>query len=368
MEIILHIINYAASYSGNFMASMFNLEEKLNKQNKKILYLFVPEVEKNAAALWINQMREEGRMVEVLSGIPKKDIRMIKKLLKKYPILAIHTHFITRSLYLTVYLASMFSKVPVILHMHNHSQKIEGVFKNMLRHRLYKKCIMVACSQSVMQSLERDYPKNKKYVIENGVNFARLDSYEKVEKKEFGIPEDEKVLLIFGFDFYRKGVDLAIKATEMLRKEGKAFTLLISLSTNFEKVNEKIKTLLGAMPAWIKIVPARNDVATLYNFADVFLSPSREEGLPYSVIEAGYAECGVVLSDISAQRNMKIPYACWHKKENAEDLSKKIMEALHNQEEKKKNLENVRKELQESYTLDRWSQNMLCLYEDVLGE
>lgn len=368
METVLHIMNYAASYSGNFMASLFNLEEKLNKQNKKILYLFVPEVEKNPAVRWLNQMKEEGRRVEVLSGIPKKDIRMIKVLIKQYHVSAIHTHFITMSLYLTVYQATLFSKVPVILHMHNHSQKIEGVFKNMLRRRLYKKCIMVACSQSVMHSLERDYPQNKKYVIENGVNFARLDSYEKVEKKEFGIPEEEKVLLIFGFDFYRKGVDLAVKATEMLRKEGKAVTLLISLSTNFEEVKEKIETLLGKVPVWIKIISARNDVATLYNFADVFLSPSREEGLPYSVIEAGYAECGVVLSDISAQRHMKIPYARWHKNENAEDLSKKILESLQNQDEKRKNLEEVRRKLQELYMLDRWSQKMLSLYEDVLGE
>lgn len=363
---ILHVMNYAASYRGNFIDSLASLEEKIRKDGLKHIYLFTADARGEGAMSWIAPMKEQGEEVYFLTENRKQDAALIRRLIKEKEVKLVHTHFITMQQYLAVYYATFHSSIPVIMHMHNHSRKAENPVKNSIRRTLYKKCVMVACSESVYQSLERDYPENEKYAIDNGVNFSRLDTYETLEKTAYGLKENEGVFLIFGFDFYRKGVDLAVRAMKELRKQGHNYGLLISLSTNFQQVEENIVAILGELPSWVKVIPARNDVATLYNFVDVFLSPSREEGLPYSVVEAGYSKCSVVMSDISAQIHLKIPYGYWFESENVEAFAEKIQQAKTEHGEKVNHWEEVKQSMRDNYALDTWSEQVAKLYQKML--
>ena len=51
---------------------------------------------------------------------------------------------------------------------------------------------------------------------------------------------------------------------------------------------------------WLRLLTPQENVADLYQAAAIFLSPSRSEGLPYSVCEAMANGIPVVLSDIAA--------------------------------------------------------------------
>lgn len=363
---ILHIMNYAASYRGNFIDSLWSLDKKLQLEGLKNIYLFAGEAKSEGPMSWIKEMQQQGEEVYFLAENRNQDAGLIRKLIKEKNVKAVHTHFITMQQYLAVYQATFGKKIPVFMHMHNHSKVAGNPIKNIIRRTLYRKCIMIACSESVYHSLERDYPKNEKYSIDNGVNFSRLDSYENLREEDFGLEKSEGVFLIFGFDFYRKGVDLAVKALKELRNQGHSFSLLVSLSTNFEQVEKNIIDILGEMPSWIKVISARNDVATLYNFVDVFLSPSREEGLPYSVVEAGYSSCSVVMSDISAQVHLKIPYGYWFESENVEDFADKILKAQKEHIKKLENWDKAKQSMRENYALDTWSEQVEKLYKKIL--
>lgn len=363
---ILHIMNYAASYRGNFIDSLWSLDKKLQLEGLKNIYLFAGDAKSEGPMSWIKEMQQQGEEVYFLAENRNQDAGLIRKLIKEKNVKAVHTHFITMQQYLAVYQATFGKKIPVFMHMHNHSKVAGNPIKNIIRRTLYRKCIMIACSESVYHSLERDYPKNEKYSIDNGVNFSRLDSYENLREEDFGLEKSEGVFLIFGFDFYRKGVDLAVKALKELRNQGHSFSLLVSLSTNFEQVEKNIIDILGEMPSWIKVISARNDVATLYNFVDVFLSPSREEGLPYSVVEAGYSSCSVVMSDISAQVHLKIPYGYWFESENVEDFADKILKAQKEHIKKLENWDKAKQSMRENYALDTWSEQVEKLYKKIL--
>lgn len=363
---VLHIMNYAASYRGNFIDSLTSLDKKIRTSGLKNIYLFTKEAKSEGPMSWIREMQQQREEVYFLTENKNQDAKLIRSLIKEKNVKIIHTHFITMQQYLAVYQATFGKKVLILMHMHNHSQIARNPVKNILRRMVYDKCIMVACSESVYRSLERDYPKNEKYVIDNGVNFFRLDTYETLTEEDFGLEKSEGVFLIFGFDFYRKGVDLAVKALNLLREQGHCYSLLVSLSTNFHQVEEKIVDILGELPSWVKVIPARNDVATLYNFVDVFLSPSREEGLPYSVVEAAYSSCSVVMSDISSQVHLKIPYGYWFKSEDVEDFADKILKAQKERAQKIKNWDSVKETMRENYALNIWSEQIEQLYKKIL--
>lgn len=359
---VLHIANYQASYKGNFIASLESLSDRLANDGANSVYAFPRQEDSGVAINWIEELRDNGSRVYQFTNNVSYNIRLINDIIKKENIGIIHTHFISMKQYLPIFICTLFSQRKIVMHFHNHSVKAYGI-KNLLRQMLYKKCIMIGCSQSVYENLCRDYPKNKKYAVNNGIQFKRLENITAAGRKEYGLKNNSIVCLIFGFDFYRKGVDLAVKALNELNKTAEKYELLISLSKNFDYVEQETKKILGNIPEWIHIIQARPDVAALYKLCDLFLSPSREEGLPYSVLEAGYCECGVVISNIPAQARLEIPYAVLHDPENYLSLGEKIKEALQTKEEKRRKMQEVCTYMQSRYSLDQWVDGVLKVYK-----
>lgn len=367
MKAVLHVMNYGASYRGNFMDSLKSLDEKIHEFGMKNIYLFCADAKHNGARCWIDEMQKQGEVVEFLTGKTGQDIKLIRKLLNQYQVEIVHTHFTKRQQHLAVIAATWFKKVKIVTHFHNHSVEAKNGLKKIIRNILYRRCHIVACSESVYLSAVRDFPKTPKCFVDNGVNFNRLDQYVDLSDEEYGVLPGEKVFLIFGFDFYRKGVDLAVLALQKLREEGHKFTLLISLSTNFDEVRTNVEKILGSVPDWVKIIHARNDVATLYNYVDLFLSPSREEGLPYSVVEAAYSKCSVVLSDISAQAKLRIKYGYWFPDGDFNGLAEAILKAEEEHAEKIKHWDEVKAYMREQYALEAWSNKIAELYKKVMN-
>lgn len=357
----MHIANYQASYKGNFVESLEALSRELEKDNIESVYMFPQNGIRGVASEWVEDLRNNKRKVIGFTDNIFSDTKQIKQIIKENHIGIIHTHFISMRQYLPVFFATMFTNIQLVMHFHNHSKQARG-FKNCLRQTLYQKCSMIGCSQSVYDNLCRDYPKNKKYVVNNGIRFERLESEIVVGRDEYELSENTIVCLIFGFDFYRKGVDIALKALEKLNENRMKYELLISLSKNFAYVEQEVENILGTIPEWVHIIQARPDVSALYNMCDVFLSPSREEGLPYSVLEAGYCECGIVTSDIPAQSKLEIPYCVLHKDGDFFSLVKGIGEVLGKNIEKKQNIDNVRNHMKHCYSLDNWVKEIVKIY------
>lgn len=100
---------------------------------------------------------------------------------------------------------------------------------------------------------------------------------------------------MFGADWYRKGVDIAIKAVKKIENA----SLIIIISVGKEKVIADLVKIFGEIPSFVKFENSRNDVATFYRAADVFIAPSRSEGFNYSIVEALYSETLVIASNIN---------------------------------------------------------------------
>ncbi len=365
MKNVLQILNYAANYRGNFIDSLDELSNELGKKGVKNIYLFTKDAKEKESITWINELKENGAIVFFLNDDPKSDKRLIRQIIKDYSVDIIHTHFITMQHFLMISGAVGRKNIRMIMHFHNHAQKFSNPLKSMLRSFIYRKTEMIGVSESVSEGLTDIYKKNKVYCVCNAINFNRLDDFSEIRFEDTEWSESVKCL-VFGFDYFRKGVDLAVKAVDNLRRKGSKIILCISLSTNREMVENEIKKEFGSIPSWIRIMKARNDVASYYRMADVFLSPSREEGFCYSVVEAAYCGAKIVASKIPAQDKLKVPESFWFTSEDVDDFASKIEAAINHTDGLSK--EDKREYLKKEYDLRKWAEQIVNIYEGNTNE
>lgn len=358
MKNILLIMNYAAPYKGNFIESIERLE--LNYENKyNFFYMFVEEAQNIESKNWIDKMKNKNIIFLKKSNV--KNYFLLNNFIKKNNIEIVHIHFLGIKMNVMLAVLQKKYKFKLIRHLHNHfdeKSKIKKIFGNIF----YKKTYFIGCSCSVTQSLINEMPKLTKnaYAVDNAINFDRLKEIDQT----FHFKNNGMNVLMFGFQFERKGVDLAISAIKLLREEGNNIFLNIVISRDLDINIKKITDFCGGkIYQWISILQPREDIGTYYNNCDIFISPSREEGMCYSIAEAAWFNCRIVASKIDGQIEYNsINYIFWFNDESVDELKKQIINAYNCKE--KLNYMNVnRKKLLKNFNLDKWVKEINKIYE-----
>ena len=175
-------------------------------------------------------------------------------------------------------------KIKIIAHIHNQfvipKTKSAPIKKFVMEHSYD---VIIGVSKSVADGLNRQIKHKNITYIDNAICFSRLDNYEKISLRD---NENQKVVLMAGWPALVKGVDIAARAVERLRNEGYDIKLCVMQSGDFEQTRRCVTEAIGSYPDWVEILPPREDVATYYNAADIFLSASRTEAFPYCLVEA----------------------------------------------------------------------------------
>lgn len=353
---VLQIMNYSASYRGNFIDSVEAIEQN-DLVSLKNTYLFNLETSVKSKD-WIDTLNVSGDDIFYLTGNILKDILLLSDILKKKSIDVIHMHFMGIRMHTMVSIAMIGKKIKLVRHFHNHSDYNEHFIKRMIGRGLYRNAIMVGNSQSVAQSIKRDFPSSHVCCINNAISFKRLDEYDEefVRLSKRG----QYSVMMFGADFERKGVDLACKAISNLRKENKDLTLFVICSIAMDECRKKILNCLSMheLPEWIQMLSPRNDIATYYRMCDIFISPSREEGFTYAIPEAVYCGCQVIASNIGGQDYHRvIPGIVWVETENIKELEQAIETCL----EDNQNFD-ATNFVKKQYDVKYWANQVVKLY------
>ncbi len=371
---VLHLTDYGAPYEGNFVASLCSLERRLGENGHSMTYVFPPRA---LDCDWARRMHtERSNVFFTPEGGFFSYARFVRRLLIERDVDILHVHFIHYREKLAALLAcrTCGHRVQTVCHLHNHLAVPRSLFRG-LPQRFYLRAadLFLCCSRSVAEQLIADGARpGKVAVAENAIAFGRLDAYETLDRRAYGIGADAFVVLLFGFDFRRKGVDLAVEAVLSLRERGGPdITLAVVLSSRRQEVERAIQSLLGAdsLPAWIVLLPPRGDVGTYYHFADVFISPSREEGFCYSLVEAAYCETPTVASAIDAQRDLALTPDSFCRPDDAQALANAIRLQLSERlsEGRAARLLEAKRRVVETYSLDAWSGAVCRAYDALYG-
>jgi len=137
-------------------------------------------------------------------------------------------------------------------------------------------------------------------VIYNGINFGPIEGITESKpalRQRLQLPDDKQIyLMVARFDF-PKGHDVLIHAVSVLKQRGRAEGRLFVLAGDGDLL-APMKELVDRLGVsdYFMFLGVRRDVYDLMHAADVFVLPSRWEGLPITLIEALVAQLPAVAS------------------------------------------------------------------------
>ena len=223
-----------------------------------------------------------------------------------------------------------------ILHSHNNDYLVPLRKRQLFVEKLNKKNLakiatdLVACSDDAGRFM---FGNSSFKVIKNAVDVEQyLYSSDKsaLYRNEWGIPDNVNVLgCVARFDYQKNHDYLLDVFAEYKKIDEKAILILVGDGPLRNEIENKINEL--GLSNSVKLLGMRADVSELLNAFDLFVLPSRSEGLGIVFVEAQINGLGCVTSDnVPREVNIldKIEYLALE--EGAEIWAKRIDEIINN--------------------------------------
>lgn len=151
---------------------------------------------------------------------------------------------------------------------------------------------IITIANGVLKNIPEEKIKKINYKITNiytGFDFSEFKILDKkLAKKKLSISENKFVIGYLGSINDRKGIDILIDAYLDLLKKHDNIELVIAgdVSHGYEEYWNKLKLKIKEEGGKFTYIPYCQNVSLVYSALDVFVLPSRSEGLPRVVIEA----------------------------------------------------------------------------------
>lgn len=371
---ILTIANFKAGASGNFINSLIALGEAVRALSWEMVFMF-PLRDDGTECSWTDYIRSYGFTVITYSEqLPADELaQTVFSLVDQYEIDLIHTHFSAMNNFL-LWNKEIHKRVKILYHDHMDyiaEKPFFPQFKKQVklarRYREYGIGVI-----SVMKKKDRGYflVPNKWY-IPNGITYCRnvpRSLSREEERARLQLKECEKLCVFLGWDIYRKGLDIAIKATQEVRRRGYDLTLgVLGFGADPDAtVLDRIGAVIGFDPQveGVRFLETEEDMYAIHRASDVFLSASRTEAFSYAILEAISQNVPVVVSDISGTRwSLRYSKSVKFRSCNVKQCADALIKAM-----TMRDTPSNRDTITESYHIKIWTKRIINAYRDMCGE
>lgn len=350
---ILQVCGYAAPYPGNFISTLRALSEKCREQGYQTIFAF-PESAQNIE--WCKELQNEYKVYFLplsKARINPTTYRKMKKIYAENAIEIVHSHF---ELYDMPSTLTAPAGVKVFWHLHDALdliyQKSNAVYRLLWKYQYSvasKRAFLLSVSEKGRNfAIKLGFRKENTVFLPNGIDTARID-------KADGKLDYTYDFLLYGWDFKRKGVDILLDTLPEMQQDFQC--ALVAGNDVWDTIGDKKYSQLIKQPSV-------NNVAALYRSVKCFLHISRQEGLSYALLEAIYAGCSVICSDIEQNKFAEcFPTVKFVRVENTDDLKCAMEEVLSGQfAPNEEAIAQAKAMIREEYSVETWIKRVQGYY------
>jgi glycosyltransferase involved in cell wall biosynthesis len=145
-------------------------------------------------------------------------------------------------------------------------------------------------------------PRERLRLVRGGVNLERIDQAEPVSPTALGLRQTDRLVLWVGRLDPVKGLDVLIDAFSVVPDYLNACLFLAGAGPMRNRLGRQIATLM--LTDRVHLLGSRDDVPSLLKTADLFVFPSRTEGLPNALLEAMAAGRPIITTDVPGCRDL----------------------------------------------------------------
>ncbi|MCI0470127.1 MAG: glycosyltransferase family 4 protein, partial [Candidatus Aminicenantes bacterium] len=235
---------------------------------------------------------------------------------------------------------------------------------------LQKPDMVIAVSREDREFLEQKYHLTNVRYLTNGIDFASVRETaapgKKELRKELNLPADHFIFTtVARFDF-QKGYDILIKAIYLVKdllnqKAGKIRFLFAGNGPEFAKMNALSREL--DVSRYISFLGERADVYKIIKAGDVFLLPSRWEGLPIVLLETGVLRIPALASSTYGNREILTgEKGILFQNEDSRDLAAKIRDIITGKYDLNRYAGDLYREIETDYNLGKMISGLNEIY------
>ncbi len=300
-----------------------------------------------------------------------QDFLTLRRVIREEDIQVVHTHGSKDSWAGALAARSLSSRILVIRTRHN----IFPVARHFGNRLLYRQLTdhVVAISHNIMDSFTADefLPPHRLTLIHTGIELEQYqpDISATGMRGDLGFPEDQPLIGTIASLIPHKGQSDLLEAAALVIKDRPANFLLAGgcHSTGRKPLEEQAQRL--GISSHIKLLRFRQDIPQLLAALDVFVLPSRQEGLGTAIIEALAMEKPVVATNIGGipdlvkneATGLLVP------SHDPQSLAQAILRLLNDRQFARQLGQAGRKWMEQEFTVDNMVNQTEAMYYKLLG-
>ncbi len=263
------------------------------------------------------EIRDQLEIHQISSVFLKKKIGAIMLvgfylfwLRRKYDFLQTNTdHFC----YCAALISKILKKKFIVVSTSYYGERIQpGKFASLKAWTIGKSTCVVALTEQIRNFYSRLLPSRCQTVkIPNGIDTEKFCPVTSAEKREIrrglGLNEEHTIVLFVGNILKEKGIDLLLEQMRKNKKFNQGIRLWIIGNQNFDPdFSQAVRQFIGkhGLSDHIYFWEAQSDIASCYQSADIFILPSRREGLPSVVLEAMACALPSIVSNLGYTKEL----------------------------------------------------------------
>lgn len=359
---VLYLINHAGK-----AGTERYVESLITSLNGKYIKAYLAYNEEGLLAERMRSAGVETFRITMRHPFDMKAVMELAKLCKKLDIDLIHAQFL-RENYIALLSRLINPKVKVMYTNHfilpnNFAQRqCNRVLTSM------ESNIIAVCNKGKEQMIKNGINGNRIKVVFNGVDPSLWGKSEKSTiREEFGIGDDEFVLLCASRFAHDKGHNFLVKSIAELKKitDRKFKLILAGDGPLMEDVKQQVKSL--QLEDTILFAGFRKDIKNLMDGSDLYINSSEHEALSFLMVEVLAAGLPLIATDMGGNRdiiNQETNCGVLVQYNDAKGLAEAVYKVMKDSGLQKALRENAKKTVRERFSLENMVMGAYNLYQE----